>query len=644
MGESPLHKACMNTTAGRQLVQLMTRCGVNVNVPNSNGETPLHYAVRLLREDLVYLLLAAGADPNIRGRDGRTILSIAQREAAQTRIADILARPEAYAAEFGGDAVAAVTREQLCQACGSRTATTSGMLCDVCQQMTSLGTSSRDTMMQLRAPQKLTLLTLPLSILVKILEFGSDRRLCALAQVSLKLRIVAANNENWYNLCLTNCCSRCARCFKWSHSVSPIDTDATGRQVPPLFGFYKNYYKEKFERCIMMSDQPQAMRRTMHRRCIFCSGARRDPGVPPPRMPNEPAHGEPLAVPDYERAAGQASSPMGLRENSSAHLFQTGTFRAPDNARPTAYDLEDAEAALDSIPVGASAGTMATMMPQHGQGTQQMSFATQSGFAGDGHGHGGGAVTMGTATLSSSQMQPQPGYATAAPAGYQQQHQQQHHHQQQQQQQQQPLQAAPAPQQAATPFQPQGQMLFGAGAAPRRAAQPAAGMQPGGAALAAPAVAGATVPRVSGAALYGGGGGGGTGAAAPAPTTLARSSVHQPDNTNSSYMPQQHHARSNTAPPPASSTMYIPPPQQQLAPSQQQQQQQQQQQPLQTQSYDPYAMPPTASRTVSLQSQFSTQIGTLRQMGFSQSDEECARALAKAHGNVDTAVGILLSQ
>jgi hypothetical protein len=64
---------------------------------NVNGETPLHYAVRLLREDLVYLLLAAGADPNIRGRDGRTLLSIAQREAAQTRIADILARPDAYA-------------------------------------------------------------------------------------------------------------------------------------------------------------------------------------------------------------------------------------------------------------------------------------------------------------------------------------------------------------------------------------------------------------------------------------------------------------------------------------------------------------------------------------------------------------------
>jgi hypothetical protein len=44
----------------------------------------------------------------------------------------------------------------------------------------------------------------------------------------------------------------------------------------------------------------QVVRRTMHRRCIFCSGARRDPGVPPPRLPNEPAVGEPLAHPNYE--------------------------------------------------------------------------------------------------------------------------------------------------------------------------------------------------------------------------------------------------------------------------------------------------------------------------------------------------------
>ena len=105
----------MNTSsAGRAVVQLLTRsvasskqfafvfflsfvcfgclsklhlCAVArlVNVANVNGETALHYAVRLLREDLVYLLLAAGADANVRGRDGRSLLDIAQREAAQVR-------------------------------------------------------------------------------------------------------------------------------------------------------------------------------------------------------------------------------------------------------------------------------------------------------------------------------------------------------------------------------------------------------------------------------------------------------------------------------------------------------------------------------------------------------------------------------
>jgi hypothetical protein len=650
MGETALHKSCMNTTAGRTLVQLLTRSGAAVNTQNVNGETALHYAVRLLREDLVYLLLAAGADPNIRGRDSRTLLSIAQREAAQTRIADILARPDAYAHEFGADTTAVVVREQLCQACGSRTATTHSMLCDVCQQMTTLGTSSRDTMMQLRAQQKLTLLTLPLDIMVKILEFGSDRRLCALSQTCLKLRIVAANNESWYNLCLNNCCSRCARCFKWSHSVSPIDADATGRQVPPLFGFYKNYYKEKFERCINMSDQPQAVRRTMHRRCIFCSGARRDPGVPPPRLPNEPAAGEPLAHPNYERAAGQAATPMGLRDNNGAAQFQTTTFRTPDNARPTPYDLEDAEAALDSIPVGASAGTMATMMPQQMTGTQQMSFATQQ--VSYGTGMGGGPVTMGTMQV---------------------------------------------PQQAYTTVQPQLQSHASGGpgvapqAAPRR---PTTGSAAGSGIVivnsgnGANAAGGGAPPRVTGAALYGNNSGGAISSPAlhqhqqqpPAPVhTHSRNSSYAPAVDNSAYMPQAYatQQRVAAAQPPAAvggaatSTLYNPP----RAPQQQQQHQpalaqQQPQQPLHASynpqaaaHHDPYAAPAPQlqSRAASQPStmarpggagggggggggQFIAQVATLRQMGFSQTDDECVQALTTAHGNVDAAVGILLSQ
>jgi hypothetical protein len=672
MGETALHKSCMNTTAGRTLVQLLTRSGASVNTQNVNGETALHYAVRLLREDLVYLLLAAGADPNIRGRDGRTLLSIAQREAAQTRIADILARPDAYAHEFGGDTTAVAVREQMCQACGSRPATTHSMLCDVCQQMTTLGTSSRDTMMQLRAQQKLTLLTLPLDIMVKILEFGSDRRLCALSQTCLKLRIVAANNENWYNLCLNNCCSRCARCFKWSHSVSPIDADATGRQVPPLFGFYKNYYKEKFERCINMSDQPQAVRRTMHRRCIFCSGARRDPGVPPPRLPNEPAAGEPLAHPNYERAAGQAATPMGLRDNNGAAQFQTTAFRAPDNARPTPYDLEDAEAALDSIPVGASAGTMATMMPQQMTGTQQMSFATQQ--VSYGTGMGGGPVTMGTMQVPqqayASQSQPQlQAHASAAAAG--------------------------AVVMSSSSAAPQ--------AAPRRptaGSTGGSGIQIVNSGTGAPNGGGAP-PRVTGAALYGNNSGGAISSPAlhqhqpsqlqqqqpPAPVhTHSRNSSYAPAVDNSAYMPQPYATqRIAAAQPPAAaqapqSTLYNPPRAQPLPQQQQQQQQQQQpqlqqqqqppqqqQQPLhasynpQAQHHDPYsaaAAPAPQVRSTSQPvgmmrppangggggGQFIAQVATLRQMGFSQTDDECVQALTTAHGNVDAAVGILLSQ
>lgn len=49
------------------MVNLLLQNGADVNLLNSMGESPLHYAVRLGRHDLVSVLLKAGADVTIAG-------------------------------------------------------------------------------------------------------------------------------------------------------------------------------------------------------------------------------------------------------------------------------------------------------------------------------------------------------------------------------------------------------------------------------------------------------------------------------------------------------------------------------------------------------------------------------------------------
>jgi len=61
-GETPLHKAIFNNYVRLLMVDLLLKNGANVNLNNSMGESALHYAVRLGRDDLVSVLLRAGAD------------------------------------------------------------------------------------------------------------------------------------------------------------------------------------------------------------------------------------------------------------------------------------------------------------------------------------------------------------------------------------------------------------------------------------------------------------------------------------------------------------------------------------------------------------------------------------------------------
>ena len=62
-----------------------------MNQLNSHGEGPLHFAVRLNRDDLVTLLLKSGADHTIKGKSGKTPLNLAE-ESKNKQIAGRLQR------------------------------------------------------------------------------------------------------------------------------------------------------------------------------------------------------------------------------------------------------------------------------------------------------------------------------------------------------------------------------------------------------------------------------------------------------------------------------------------------------------------------------------------------------------------------
>lgn len=79
LGETLVHKACLNNSIRIILVNYLISHGVDISVANHDGNTPLHFAVRMNREDLVTILLSAGADPGVRDRKAcKTPLELAK--------------------------------------------------------------------------------------------------------------------------------------------------------------------------------------------------------------------------------------------------------------------------------------------------------------------------------------------------------------------------------------------------------------------------------------------------------------------------------------------------------------------------------------------------------------------------------------
>jgi ankyrin repeat protein len=71
---SALHSAVDEVGSSKEGIKFLIEEGLDVDVKTTDGETPLHWAVRSSSEDIVEYLLSLGADPNIRSKDGLTPL------------------------------------------------------------------------------------------------------------------------------------------------------------------------------------------------------------------------------------------------------------------------------------------------------------------------------------------------------------------------------------------------------------------------------------------------------------------------------------------------------------------------------------------------------------------------------------------
>jgi len=67
LGEIPLHKACLTTFHKTSTIETLLLKGSNINHQTKTLDTPLHYAIKMNRSDVVLFLLQKGANFNIEG-------------------------------------------------------------------------------------------------------------------------------------------------------------------------------------------------------------------------------------------------------------------------------------------------------------------------------------------------------------------------------------------------------------------------------------------------------------------------------------------------------------------------------------------------------------------------------------------------
>ena len=82
-GQTPLHRATINSNVPvvKRLCQEET---LQVNIGDNQGRTALHYATNTKNFEIVNILLSIGADPNIQDVDNQTPIHVIAGEGTKT--------------------------------------------------------------------------------------------------------------------------------------------------------------------------------------------------------------------------------------------------------------------------------------------------------------------------------------------------------------------------------------------------------------------------------------------------------------------------------------------------------------------------------------------------------------------------------